>query len=417
MLLEFKVKNFRSFRDETKLSMVASSDKAHADTNLASTGLKSLPQAVRVAAIYGANASGKSNLIRAMQLMRGIVQQSANLQPNQPFNIQPFMLNPASRDEPTEFEVTFVRAGVRYQYGFTLATNRILSEWLLVYKAAKPQQWFSRETDTKSGEDVYEFSAYLIGQKRLWQEATKPNSLYLSVAAQLNSEQLTAVYTWITQYLLVIENGSVPFFDHTVSHIRNSDSSPVVEFLSEADISIAGVDFEEKKGFEQEILVDAATGKMNPIAREKTFVVPRFKHQSELTSAVFDFADESDGTKKLFALFGPLADIFREGKVLVVDELDRSLHALLARQIIQMFQDPEVNKNGAQLIVTTHDTTLLDADLLRRDQIWFTEKDTSQASSLYSLTDFAARKNEAFEKGYLSGRYGAVPILRKFRVS
>jgi uncharacterized protein len=416
MLLEFKVKNFRSLRDESTLSLVASSDKSHLSTNAAQTGIKTIPHSLRVAALYGANASGKSNLVRALQLMRGIVVESANLQPNQTLNIQPFMLDLETRDQPTEFEITFLLKGVRYQYGFSLTATRIMSEWLLVYKTGKAQKWFARDYDAATDEEVYEFSTFFLGQRKLWEQATKPNSLYLSVATQFNSEQLLDVYRYISENIVIFENGTAPSFEYTVSHIQQNSSKAVVEFLSEADIGISEIDFEEKKGMELIHNFDLFTGNFNSNQREKIFVVPKFKHQNEKTSAVFEFNDESEGTRKLFSFFGPLNDIFKEGKTLVVDELDRSLHALLVRQIVRMFQDPEINVNGAQLIFTTHDTTLLDANLFRRDQIWFTEKDRSQASCLYSLTDFSARKNEAFEKGYLSGRYGAIPILRRFKV-
>ena len=416
MLLEFVVKNFRSLRDETALSLVASADKSLLDTNAVKTGVSGLPYALRVAAVYGANASGKSNLVRAIQLMRGIVQQSANLQPDQPLNIQPFKLDPQTAGEPTVFEITFLREGVRYQYGFKLTASRIWGEWLLVYKHPRPQQWFSREWDPVSGEESYEFGSFFSGQRRVWQSATKANSLYLSVAAQLNSELLTDVYRWITESLVIFENGGVPPADTTLSRIKAESAKGAVTFLGEADISISNIAIEEQQGFQAQVTLDLATGKMNNTREERTILVPKFTHTSASASAVFDFPDESEGTRKLFSLYGPLADIFENGKILIVDELDRSLHALLVRQIVLLFQDPEINRHGAQLILTTHDTSLLDSDLLRRDQIWFTEKDQSQASCLFPLSQFQARKNEAFEKGYLEGRYGAIPILRRLKV-
>jgi len=139
--------------------------------------------------------------------------------------------------------------------------------------------------------------------------------------------------------------------------------------------------------------------------------VPMFQHVTENGSATFEFEDESGGTQKLFALAGPLFDILKNGSVLIVDELDRGLHPLLIRQLVTLFQNPESNAHGAQLLFTAHETSLLDPDLLRRDQIWFTEKNAEQASTLFPLTEFTPRKNEAFESRYLSGRYGAVPIL------
>jgi uncharacterized protein len=415
MLLEFRAKNFRSLRDECTLSLVASNDQTLAATNVIETGVKSLPSVVRTAAIYGANASGKSNLVRAMHLMRGIVVESASSQLGQTFAVQPFRLDPISATKPTELEVTFLLKGTRYQYGFSFTADRILSEWLFVYRTAKAQRWFLREYDAQSGQDTYVFGSHLSGQRRVWQESTKPNSLYLSTAVQLNSEQLKEVFAWIANNLVIFPNGLMPSFEYTVSHIRNNVNNTIKEFLSEADISIDSISIDCRKGLMEAFNMDPATGELNHRREERELYVPTFRHVTPHGSAVFELADESEGTQKLFALAGPLVEIFRDGRVLVVDELDRSLHTLLVHQLIVLFQDPGINTHGAQLIFTTHDTTLLDADLLRRDQIWFTEKDSSQASILFPLTEFTPRKNEAFGRGYLSGRYGAVPILKRMK--
>jgi AAA15 family ATPase/GTPase len=417
MLIEFRVTNFRSFKGENRLSLLASSDKDLEGSNVAATRNTSVPRVLRAVGIYGANASGKSNLIRAMQLMRGIVVESANLKPDQQFNIQPFRLDPETDREPTEFELTFFKEGVRYQYGFALNARRIVEEWLLVYKTKQPQTWFMREYNPKAQVDEYKFSeAHFKGNRNVWKEATRSNALFLSTAIQLNSESLRPIFDYIAQSLVVFENGSGPVPDYTINHIAKAKSARVRQFLAGADISIDEIALKEVKAEVQNISMDFATGGFTHSGREEqNMVVPTFKHSSSKGSAVFDFGDESEGTQKLFFLAGPLFDIFERGQVLIVDELDRSLHALLVRQLIAMFHDPEVNKSNAQLIFTTHDTSLLDGAHLRRDQIWFTEKDEEQASCLYPLTDFSPRKNEALEKGYLGGRYGAVPILKRLR--
>ncbi len=417
MLIEFRVTNFRSFRGENRLSLLASSDKDLEGSNVVATKNTSVPRVLRAAGIYGANASGKSNLIRAMQLMRGIVVESANLKPDQQFNVQPFRLDPETDKQPTEFELTFFLRGVRYQYGFALNASRIVEEWLLVYKTKQPQTWFVREYDPKTKTDEYKFSeAHFKGNRSVWKEATRSNALFLSTAIQLNSDSLRPVFDYIAQSLVVFENGSGPIPDYTINHIANAKANRVTQFLSSADISIDDIALKEVKGDFHSVNIDFATGGLTHNTRqEQSVMVPTFKHSSSKGSAVFDFGDESEGTQKLFSLAGPLFDIFERGQVLIVDELDRSLHALLVRQLIAMFHDPEVNKNDAQLIFTTHDTSLLDGAHLRRDQIWFTEKDEEQSSNLYPLTDFSPRKNEALEKGYLGGRYGAVPILKRLR--
>jgi len=197
------------------------------------------------------NASGKSNLVRAMQLLRGVVMESASLQLGQTFAVQPFKLDPTSATEPTELEITFLLKGVRYQYGFSFTPERIISEWLFVYRTAKAQRWFLREYDAQSDQDTYVFGSHLSGQRRIWQEATKPNSLYLSIAVQLNSEQFKDVFAWISNHLVIFPNGSIPSFEYTVSHILTNANHTVKDFLSETDISIDSISIDRRKGFMQ----------------------------------------------------------------------------------------------------------------------------------------------------------------------
>jgi uncharacterized protein len=416
MLIEFRLKNFRSFREEAVLSFVAST--AHKENHL--THMVDIPKDVpfkvpgilKSAAVYGANASGKSNLIRALQLMRGIVVESAGFQPNQKLNIQPFALDDKSKNLPSEMEVTFLKGGVRYQYGFTVNADRILSEWLLVYRTSKPQTWFRREHRPDNPlHDHYVFGTGLQGQRQVWQRATRNNSLFLSMAVQLNSDQLRPVFDWISS-LVVLENGGHPIFEHTVDYILKNTQNHVHSLMRSADIAISKIDIEARPTQRAGFKIDFATGKMEqipPEAQELNF--PLFKHEAPRGSAVFELSDESEGTQRLFAMAGPLFEIFEAGRLIWVDELDRSLHTLLVRQLVDMFHNPQINTGGAQLLFTTHDTSLLSADILRRDQIWFMEKTSEQDSQLYPLTNFSARKDEAFEKGYLTGRYGAIPIL------
>lgn len=414
MLIEFRVKNFRSLRDEQVLSMVASSDKSLLDTHAADTGLKAVPHLLRSAAVYGANASGKSNLIKALQYMRGVVVESAALQPGQTFDrLQPFKLDATSVSQPTEFEVTFILSGVRYQYGFAMNSQRIVSEQLLVFKAFKPQRWFERHFDAISGKDVYEFGPSLKGAKNLWEGATRANALFLAVAVQLNSEALRPVFEWFANRL-VIFNEQSPLSPHfSVQMLKIEQQRKVIrEFLRAADISISDIEVATKQAMVHTLNFDLATGKREDTAGEQAVDEVKFHHITDHGRAVFDLMDESSGTRNLLFLTGPILDILNKGQTLVVDELDTSLHTLLVQAIVRLFHQSLVNTGGAQLIFTTHDTSLLDAyGLFRRDQIWFVEKHPDQSSSLYPLLDFSPRKNEALERGYLQGRYGALPLL------
>lgn len=415
MLVEFRVKNFRSLRDEQVLSLVASPDKSLLDTHALDTGLKAAPHLLKSTVVYGANASGKSNLIKALQYMRGVVLESAALPPGQTFDrLQPFKLDAMSGSQPTEFEVTFLLAGVRYQYGFAMNTQRIVSEQLLVYKAFKPQRWFERHFDAESGKDVYEFGPSLKGAKNLWEGATRPNALFLSVAVQLNSDALRPVFDWFASRLVIFNEQSPLSPQFSVQMLKREEQRKAIcEFLRAADISISDIEVATKQAMVHTINFDQATGKREETAGEQAVDEVKFHHVTEHGKAVFDLMDESSGTRNLLFLTGPILDILSKGQTLVVDELDTSLHTLLVQALVRLFHRPEINTGGAQLIFTTHDTSLLDAyGLFRRDQIWFVEKRQDQNSSLYPLLDFSPRKNEALERGYLQGRYGALPLLR-----
>jgi len=415
MLVQFRVKNFRSLRDEQVLSLTASTDKTLLDTHALSTGLKAAPHLLKSAVIYGANASGKSNLIKALQYMRGVVQESAALQPDQTFGqLQPFKLDAASVSKATEFEVTFVIDGVRYQYGFAMTSQRIVSEHLLVYKAFKPQRWFERHFDAQIGKDVYDFGSGLKGAKNLWEGATRPNALFLSMAVQLNSDTLRPVFDWFANRLVIFNEQSQLSPQFSMKMLKQeAQRKAICEFLRAADVSIADIEITTKQAMVHTINFDLATGKREESASEQPVDEIKFHHVTEHGKAVFDLADESGGTRNLLFLTGPILDILNKGLTLVVDELDTSLHTLLVQALVRLFHQPEVNTGGAQLIFTTHDTSLLDAyGLFRRDQIWFVEKRPDQSSSLYPLLDFSPRKNEALERGYLQGRYGALPFLR-----
>jgi len=414
MLIEFRVRNYRSIRDEVVISFVASNDKKLGESHLAETGIKTLPNLLRSALIYGPNASGKSTLLQALAFMRGVVAESAMLMPpGQTFNVQPFRLDKDWVAQPTEFEITFLLGGVRHQYGFSLTPERIVDEWLLVYRTAKPQQWFRRTFDKTTQSSTYEFSTHLTGPRKLWQETTRPNALFLSTAAQLNSEMIGPVFRWLVEQPIYFAAGLSPLPDLTTQLLQTEVGKRAVrDFLASADISISDVLSVPRQGFHQNIMFGPEGTQVT--REEREILTPQFVHNTEHGSASFELHEESQGTQRLYALAAPVLDVLKHGRLLIVDELDSSLHPLLVRRLVRMFHQPELNPHGAQLLFTTHDTSLLDRTLFRRDQIWFTEKDRDQATRLYPLTDFSPRESEAWEKGYLIGRYGAVPFFNEF---
>jgi hypothetical protein len=273
--------------------------------------------------------------------------------------------------------------------------------------------WYKRRFDIDSGKDVYDFGPGLKGPKNMWEGATRPNALFLSMAVQLNSDALRPVFDWFLNRLVIFNEQAQLTPQVSIQMLKQADEHKnICNFLFAADISIADIDVETRKVPGQAVHFDLVAGNTEVRSQDMEEHKVRFHHVTENGKAVFDLMDESNGTRNLFFLAGPVLNILSKGLTLVIDELDTSLHTLLVRELVRLFHQPEINTGGAQLIFTTHDTSLLDApDLFRRDQVWFVEKNQDQASSLLSLSEFSPRKNEAIERGYLIGRYGGVPFL------
>ena len=420
MLIEFNVKNYRSIRESQALSMVAAKDSSHQDSNCMPSGIAGLNQLLRAAALYGPNASGKSNLISALAFMRSMVETSAvSIREGQTLNVSPFRFEAKMNNEPSEFEVTFIDNGIRYQYGFSLSATRVMREWLLVYIERKAQRWFERKYDSKKDKDIWYFGSHFAGgkQRHLWSESTRGNALFLSAAVNLNSEQLRPIFNWFVNKLVIVASNSqlLPFY--TMERVKNEIDKPqIIQLLQAADLGITDVQIKMQKGHQVQLRLEPGVAAIES-RQEADIPSATLFHQGKNNNPIgFDLNEESHGTQRLFAYAGPILDVLRDGKVLVVDELDSSLHPKMVRFLITLIQNPTLNKNNAQLIFTTHNTSLLDIDLFRRDQIWFMEKDQEQASHLYPLTDFSPRKGEALEKGYLLGRYGALPFFGEFNL-
>lgn len=408
MLLEFRFKNFRSFRDEAVLTMAASTDATLESTHTRPTRLDKVKRALTSAAVYGANASGKTNIIRALQFMQIMVMTSNQIQPDQENALTPFRMRPDYQDHPSLFEATFLIDGVRYQYGFEMNRSQVLEEWLLVYEKAKPQVWFSRSFDTEKRKYDFTYSDYFLGPKKLWESATRKEVLFLTTAVQLNNEQLKPLYQRFVEDMVILSDGPSLGYGFSSSYVQDAaNKERVVSLISAADTGISSVSFDKRAGRQFHVNFGNGHSEVN----EAEIEIPQFGHKAGGNVYNFDIHEESAGTQILFGLAGPVLDILKEGRLLVIDELDRSLHPLLVHRLIDMFNDPELNPNGAQLIFSTHDVSLLDGQKLRRDQIWFAEKDNEQVSHLFPLLQFSPRKGEALVKGYLSGRYGGIPIL------
>lgn len=423
MLVEFNVSNFLSIRERASLNLAAAKGLELTNTNTFSTETPATPTLLRSAAIYGANAAGKSNFIKALQVMRRlVVQSSTEIQAGEKLPITPFLLDETSAAKPSEFEVTFISQGVRYQYGFAATTERIVEEWLLAYPLGVAQRWIERQYDEQSQTYRWGGMGKLTGKKQLWQEATRPNALFLSTAMQLNNQQLAPVFSWFANTLHVAGFGRWhPGFSIKTCE-QDKTKQRVIAFLKAADVDIDDIQLDKEKFNPQDLpdgMPEEVKRHLEEQFKDKPIVQVKTVHTVETGRRIlFDLDDESDGTQKIFALAGPWLDTLENGYVLVIDELHDNLHPLMVRFLVGLFHSQETNPKNAQLVFTTHDTSILNQEVFRRDQIWFCEKDQDQNTTVYPLTDFSPRKNvENLERGYLSGRYGALPYLTSIKAA
>ena len=418
MLVEFSVKNYRSFKDLQVLSLVKAKGKELDESNTFDPQISSSQPLLRSSVIYGPNAAGKSNLIQALSAMKKIVSRSASGgQKGDDLPVTPYLFDQATKNAPTEFEVIFINQGVRYQYGFAATKKRIFAEWLIAFPKSRPQKWFSRVFDQQTQKTEYKTGSSFSGKKSLWQSATRDNALFLSTAIQLNSEQLLPVYEWFSTTLRMT---GVHGWNHAFTASlceQKADKDAVLAFLREADLDIHDVHVEKEK-FDPDSLPDDMPQELkekviSDLKDTEIFDIKMIHKTSDNEDVFFDMEEESDGTQKVFSLAGPWLDSLKNGYVVIIDELNNSLHPKMVEYLVRLFNNKETNPNNAQLVFTTHETSLLNQDLFRRDQIWFCEKDQEQGTTLYPLTDFSPRKGrENLEVAYLNGRYGALPYMQ-----
>jgi uncharacterized protein len=424
MLIEFKVANFRSIREEQTLSLVAS----NADKELRGCIIdRELPglagtRFLRGAAIYGANASGKSNVVLAVRFLADFVAHSAiKLEPGAPIDVEAFKLDDRSHARPTHFELTFVAAeNIRYVFGCSLLPHRVVEEYLVAYPNGLPQRWYHRNYRAgKLGRYEWTTTSAFKRDKSL-EEKTRDNCLFLSVAAQFNHSQLLPVAGWFHNNLrslrLSVEGGLGPAF--TADLIADpARRKQVLSILRSADLAVVDAKVRKQDIRKVQFGPDVPRSLVVAVTRGELKLPQaydiRLTRLSENGKPVdLSFESESAGTRRLFALAGPWIDTLENGYTVFIDEIESSLHPALVRELLKLLLSGESNPKGAQVVFTTHNTTLLDSSLLRRDQIWFTEKGPAGDTHLYPLSDFSPRKGEALAKGYLAGRYGAIPLLQ-----
>lgn len=413
MILQFSVGNFRSFREISTLNLVASFDKEHPE-NLINVGQDM--HVVKTAAVYGANASGKSNFFNALRFMQGFIFGSTNLQANQKIAVEPFKLSAETDTKPSHFETVFLFENVKYRYGFEVDTNSVHSEWLFSYPKEKEIKHFTRE----KGEYYINRIKFPEGKKGLI-ERTRENALFLTTVAQFNGEVSSKIIKY-SQTLNVISGlEEQSYLNFAISKLKDPIfKEKILKFVKSADLNIENFTTETMKLTPENLpnfLTEEARSKIALEASQNSVKIntlhKKYDSNKKITTLIpFDLgANESAGTNKLFLLAAPILDTLDNGKALFIDEMDSRLHPLVVESIIRLFNSKTKNPNNAQLIFNAHSTLLLCKKYFRRDQIWFIQKDRYGASDVYSLDDYSVRKDSSFDKDYLLGKYGGVPIL------
>ena len=418
MLIQFTVGNFRSFRDKATLSLEAVTDDWLEDDNVAHLTNQPVQRLVRAAAIYGPNAGGKSNFLAAMNFFGEFIKNSSkDRQKGDLIPVTPFRLHSASESAPSFFEAIFLRAGTRYRYGFESSQQAIESEWLFSQAdSIRETRLFTRAKDLIEVADSFKEGKGLEGR-------TRSNALFLSVAAQFNGAVAGEVMNWMNQCRSISGLEDNRYMDFSAKLLADPEYGPLIrELVRQTDLGIENLERQDipaeqiqkiiPKGIPENvrnlILQSSAAGGFTV----KTFH-QRFGADDQPAGTVaFDLqAEESAGTKKFFALTGPFLHTLKEGSVLFVDELEGRLHPLLTKALVGLFNS-STNRKNAQLVFATHDEGSLDPNRIRRDQVWFVEKNGMGASRLYCLDEIkGVRKEAKFAKEYLLGQFGGVPRI------
>ena len=417
MLMQFSVKNFKSFKEKQVFSMEAGAGDENIENIINIKGTNE--NVLKSTALYGANASGKTNLISALSVAILMVRLSNNRQPGEKLmQIEPFAFDDKTVNEPSEFEFIFYTNNNKYIYGFKADKNRIYEEYLYQYFSAKPTRIFER-----NGEN-YEFLQADKAKLEAIKNQNLENKLFLSTATTWNYDKTKEPYLWFAQKIDSFQGGIELSVDSLEAYDNDKNEELkkfTLRLLEEADIVIKDYNVEiEEAEMDRNTLMHLQGFKLpvpGVLPKQKSLKSITMTHEvindkDEIKVYNLNYFNESSGTRILFSIAQILKSVFERGKIIIIDEIERSLHPSLVEMIIKFFHNPEINKGNAQLIFNTHDTNLLSLDLFRRDQIWFAEKDPKKgATELYPLDDFSVRKTENIQKGYLNGRYGAIPFV------
>lgn len=428
MLIQFSIKNFRTFKDKATLSFIASNyDKDTREEENIFDDINYNLRLLKSCVIYGANASGKSKFVEALVFMkRFVIGSSKDSQKGDKIAVEPFKLNSVSEKEPSEFEVIFTHKGVMYRYGFEVNNKIVISEWLYSKPKTKEIELFYRDHQNF---EIHKRS-FQKGNTLVREGLIRDNALLVSVAAQFNEKTSVEIIEWFKNIGTISGVKEEGYEGYTMTKAKDPNfKNRILELLKAADLGIQDIQVEmldlEKlptdmpKELKDFIIKKAEEDEGTEFLSDVLTSHKQYDNDKNLVGKVNLSLedDESFGTRKFFALTGPVLDSLENGHTLVIDELDSKLHPNLVCKIVSLFNSKEKNPKNAQLLFNTHDTNLLSSGLFRRDQVWFTEKNKLGEGKLYSLADFKSedvRKNDSFEENYIRGKYGAVPYLGFF---
>ena len=420
MLVQFSVENFSVFRDNQTFSMIVDSRFMRQNEHRSiRTEFSAVPFVHRQAAILGENGAGKTSLVRAMSFLKRFVKQSFGDSPNESTETHPFLYHADCINAPSRFESDFIVNDTLFEYSIALSPDRIEEERLIARprSTGRARLWFAREYNQKTKlHDWYINSKQLKGERDSWKAQTRPNALFLSTAVRLNSRPLMDVYSWIVEEPVFLSLSTHLYRRYTAKRLLEPLwKVKILEYFRKLGIRLHDIEVRKSKLSETEKFARYPKELQSMILEndnDRTEYQINFIRKNNLGQVErLPVEEESNGTQALFDLAGPLLDSLEQGRTVVVDELNSNLHPLVFHAIVTMFGDDTQNTNNAQLIFTTHDVTIPDNEFIDRDQIWLLEKDRGYASSLYSYSEFKPRFKTQFQKGYLQGRYGAIPTV------
>ena len=422
MLLQFSVNNYKSIKDTITFSMATSSKDEGNSFNIGKYEL------LKSAIIYGANASGKSNFLKAMAFMGKIVlNKNKVIQSTDTLEHFPFKLNTDTQNSSSTFEIVCFINNIKYRYGFEMDDTTVYAEWLYADEKGKESKLFYRDAEEDDYINPNKFKeGYKSFDKKELKINVPKNQLFIWKCDQNDGEVSKSILSWFNRFNLIDGMEHDGYIGFAMEQMENEDfKNEIVNLVKTADIGIEDIILEKEKvpseffeemsipsDFKEKILEGGGLQRILLNTYHKQYD----ENDNEVGKIIFELdEEESKGTRKFFKMSAPILNTLREGKVLIIDELDASLHPMLTKHLIKLFHNEKINTKNAQLIFATHDTNMLTPFMFRRDQIWLTEKDKFGATDIYSLAQLKdVIKNENFEKQYIQGKYGAIPYLGKF---